>query len=422
LSRNLVDAMNDLEDKAFYFQEFIYTATASQTQFTGNDTFDNDLKFKGNRIQVFKNGDHLIEDTDYSVGGVSGSFFTQVNLNSGATAGDKIVIYAFTGSFEGVTDVVSAATYFSETSQNVIYNNNNSGVILNGDINTQQTSLQSGYTIQLEGNTFVNGNVNVDTGHSITSPDFLGDLTGDVTGDVTGNLTGNTTGTHYGPVETTSGNLLLNPDTQIVEVRGDGSSVEGQLRLNCHANSHGQTIKPQPHSAGVTNTLTLPDGGDQEIVGTSATQTLTNKTITGTFTGNLSGQSSTVSSIAGHAASGLSDVNYTSSPTAGQILVWDATNNYWEPSDNSNTTDSVSEGNNNYYFTGSRVDDVLVAGTGLAESFNSGSGTFGELTLSVNGSNGITTSGDNVVLDYETVSSAPSSVGSTATGHLWFVI
>ena len=49
------------------------------------------------------------------------------------------------------------------------------------------------------------------------------------------------------------------------------------------------------NSAGVTNTLTLPAGGDQEIVGTSATQTLTNKTITGTFTGNLSGHPSTVS-------------------------------------------------------------------------------------------------------------------------------
>ena len=58
-----------------------------------------------------------------------------------------------------------------------------------------------------------------------------------------------------GDVTTASGNLSLNSATQIVEVKGDGSSVEGQIKLNCHANSHGQTIKPQPHSASVTNTM-----------------------------------------------------------------------------------------------------------------------------------------------------------------------
>jgi hypothetical protein len=58
-----------------------------------------------------------------------------------------------------------------------------------------------------------------------------------------------------------------------------GNTNPGTIVLNCESNSHGQTIKSQPHSAAVTNTLTLPSGGDQEIVGTTATQTLTNKTI-----------------------------------------------------------------------------------------------------------------------------------------------
>ena len=51
--------------------------------------------------------------------------------------------------------------------------------------------------------------------------------------------------------------------------------------FNCEANTHGQTVKSQPHTANVTNTLTLPAGGNQEIVGTTATQTLTNKSIDG---------------------------------------------------------------------------------------------------------------------------------------------
>jgi len=76
-----------------------------------------------------------------------------------------------------------------------------------------------------------------------------------------------------------SGNLLVASATNITEFRGDGSSIEGQIKLNCHANSHGQTIKPQPHSASITNTMLLPQGGNSTLVSEIATQTLTNKTI-----------------------------------------------------------------------------------------------------------------------------------------------
>ena len=68
-----------------------------------------------------------------------------------------------------------------------------------------------------------------------------------------------------------------------VEVRGNTDSSgtnPGTIILNCEQNTHGQTIKAQAHSASVTNTLTLPAGGDGELVSTVATQTLTNKTLT----------------------------------------------------------------------------------------------------------------------------------------------
>ena len=65
-----------------------------------------------------------------------------------------------------------------------------------------------------------------------------------------------------------------------------GNTNPGTLIFNCEANTHGQTVKAQPHSSSVTNVLILPPGGDQEIVGASATQTLTNKTISG---GSISG-------------------------------------------------------------------------------------------------------------------------------------
>jgi hypothetical protein len=103
-----------------------------------------------------------------------------------------------------------------------------------------------------------------------------------------------------GDITTASGNLSVDTATQIVEIKGDGSSVEGQIKLNCHANSHGQTIKPQPHSAGVTNVSLLPAGASSTLVSLVSTDTLTNKTLTsptitgtgaiaGVFTGNITG-------------------------------------------------------------------------------------------------------------------------------------
>ena len=84
-----------------------------------------------------------------------------------------------------------------------------------------------------------------------------------------------------GTTSTASGNLVVSPATQIVEVKGNGSSVEGQIKLNCHDNSHGQTVKAQPHSASVTNTMLLPVGASSTLVSLVSTDTLTNKTING---------------------------------------------------------------------------------------------------------------------------------------------
>jgi hypothetical protein len=80
-------------------------------------------------------------------------------------------------------------------------------------------------------------------------------------------------------VTTSNADIDLAPNgTGKVVVKGNTNP--GTVVFNCEANTHGQTVKAQDHSQGVTNVLTLPPGGDQEIVGTTATQTLTNKTLT----------------------------------------------------------------------------------------------------------------------------------------------
>ena len=80
-------------------------------------------------------------------------------------------------------------------------------------------------------------------------------------------------------VTTSNADIDLAPNgTGKVVVKGNDN--QGAIVLNCENNSHGQTITAQAHSAGVTNVLTLPAGSNQELVGTSATQTLSAKTLT----------------------------------------------------------------------------------------------------------------------------------------------
>ena len=79
-----------------------------------------------------------------------------------------------------------------------------------------------------------------------------------------------------GTTTTASGNLVVNPATQIVEVYG-GGSTEGAIKLNCSANSHGQTVKAQPHSENITNTLLLPKGSNSTLVSEVADQELSSK-------------------------------------------------------------------------------------------------------------------------------------------------
>ena len=109
---------------------------------------------------------------------------------------------------------------------------------------------------------------------TVTAGSILSAVADDSTPQLGGNLDMN----GQDIVTTSNANIDLAPNgTGKVVVKGNTNP--GTIVFNCESNSHGQTVKSQPHSASVTNTLTLPPGGDQEIVGTTATQTLTNKTI-----------------------------------------------------------------------------------------------------------------------------------------------
>ena len=80
-------------------------------------------------------------------------------------------------------------------------------------------------------------------------------------------------------VTTSNADLELAPNgTGHVTVKGNTNS--GAIQFNCESNSHGQIVIAQPHSAGVTNTLTLPAGASSTLVSLVSEDTLTNKTLT----------------------------------------------------------------------------------------------------------------------------------------------
>ena len=364
-SATVIDALNSLEDKSFFFQEFVYVATAGQTVFSGDDSFGNSLEFRSNRIQVFKNAEHLVEGDDFTISGAIGNTHTIITLTSSATVSDKLVIYSFTGSYLGTSIGAGSgvAGQFTETAANTIYNINSNGVILNGDGSpSQTTSLQSGFNIQLAGKTYSEDNIQVASGKTVTADTFIGDLTGNAD---------------------TVTNGVYTTDT---------GSVTNTMLAGSIANS-----KLSNNSITIGDSVIALGGTDTTITGLTS---VTSTSFVGNLTGNVTGNSATVSSINTHAISDLSDVSVTS-PSTGQVLSWDGSN-----FTNSNPAAT---------FSAQDARNAISGGDGL--DFNSSTGV-----IDANTSNGITTSSDNIVLDYETVSVAPSSVGSTSTGHLWFVI
>ena len=53
-------------------------------------------------------------------------------------------------------------------------------------------------------------------------------------------------------------NLISTSSVPSLEAKGDGSSQDGYIQLNCSQNSHGIKLKSPPHSAGQSYTLTFP--------------------------------------------------------------------------------------------------------------------------------------------------------------------
>ena len=153
---------------SFAMQLFKYTATASQTAFTGADANGAILAFSGNDVDVYLNGVHL-DSTDFTPG--NGDTIT---LASGAAVNDELVIRAFRAFT--VTDTVSkssggtfaaeiTAPQFQTTNTTVdtaVFRTNGQSVSENTTIASTKNALAIGpLTISSSTTITVNGNLTI---------------------------------------------------------------------------------------------------------------------------------------------------------------------------------------------------------------------------------------------------------------------
>jgi len=106
---------------------------------------------------------------------------------------------------------------------------------------------------------------------------------------------------------------ILAKGTGHVTIRGNTNS--GAIQFNCESNTHGQIVIAQPHSATVTNTLTLPAGASSTLVSLVSADVLANKTLTapkivdGGFIADANGNEALVFQTTGSAVNELEITN-----------------------------------------------------------------------------------------------------------------
>ena len=161
-----------------------------------------------------------------------------------------------------------------------------------------------------------------------------------------------------GTTTTASGNLAILPASYIVEVQG-GGSTEGQIQLNCAANTHGQKLRAQTHAQAASNTLLLPGGttignSDAVLVSNTGTQTLTNKTLTSPVI--------SAGTIADSIVKGLNeDVNVVASAATGTINIDITTASIWYYTSSATANHTL----NFRYSSGVSLDTFMATGDSL---------------------------------------------------------
>ena len=195
-----------------------------------------------------------------------GSALDVGDLYFDTTAG-QLKVYSSTGWINAGSSINATAArfYYTATAGQTTF----SGT----DNNGETLAYDAGYVdVYLNGVKLVNGvDVTVTSGTQIVlasgatagdSVDIIGYGTFDIANISASNVTSGTLNNDRLPSPT-------------LIVKGDGSSADGQIQLNCSQNSHGVKIKSPAHSAGQSYTLILPTsvGTANQVLATSGSST-----------------------------------------------------------------------------------------------------------------------------------------------------
>ena len=178
-TESIVELGSGLTPADAIFVEYLYTATASQTAFSGNDDNSDFLSYEVGAIQVFLNGILLDPETDYTA--TNGALIT---LASAAAVDDYLQIFAFKKKISDGNVTVDAfsgnnsTTAFTLTLDPGDENNtrvfidgvyqSKSNYTVSGTTLTFSTAPPSGTAIEVE---IGNRNVTLDTTANLDFPD-----------------------------------------------------------------------------------------------------------------------------------------------------------------------------------------------------------------------------------------------------------
>ena len=227
---------------------------------------------------------------DHYVVSVAGTFYTEAlqegdSLISEVDNPSAVTDWIITNS-QIVTPIVTANIADEAVTEDKLYISNAGN---NGEFLSKQSGNNGGLTwatVPAGYNAPTIGSTTIASGATVASLSGLTNLT------ATGALTGGSVVADNLTIDgnkieatNTNGDIELDSNgTGVIKVLGNTN--DGAITLNCTANSHGQTIKSQPHSASASNTLLLPttaSNAPSTLVSEISTQTLTNKTLgTGT--------------------------------------------------------------------------------------------------------------------------------------------